>query len=148
MTTAPLMTSYSATGGRGRHQGRYAELHLSRGHDHDHWQLEFSFATGKYDVLCFALPLRWSQFRLWRYPKGGDTFANSLTKAIMEDFEAFKDSGPGMDGYQLNNQNFEWVSLSIQVQDDSESKWLDMRAQHLGDAEIPVPIRNLLPQPE
>lgn len=29
------MTSYNATGGRRRHQGRYAELHLSWEHDQD-----------------------------------------------------------------------------------------------------------------
>ncbi|MCA8927849.1 MAG: TAXI family TRAP transporter solute-binding subunit [Alphaproteobacteria bacterium] len=35
--------------------------------------------------------------------------AYNLTKAVMENYEVYKDSGPGMDGYQLQNQNFEWV---------------------------------------
>ena len=38
-----------------------------------------------------------------------EDLAYNLTKAIMENYETFKDSGPGMDGYQLKNQNFEWV---------------------------------------
>lgn len=35
--------------------------------------------------------------------------AYGLTKAVMENYEQFKESGPGMDGYQLKNQNFSWV---------------------------------------
>lgn len=35
--------------------------------------------------------------------------AYSLTKAIMENYEDFKESGPGMDGYQLKNQTLQWV---------------------------------------
>jgi TRAP transporter TAXI family solute receptor len=38
-----------------------------------------------------------------------EDMAYNLTKAIMENYEVFKDSGPGMDGYRLENQNFEWV---------------------------------------
>lgn len=38
-----------------------------------------------------------------------DDLAYNLTKAIMENYEIYKDSGPGMDGYQLKNQNFDWV---------------------------------------
>jgi len=42
-------------------------------------------------------------------PNLAEETAYSLTKAIIENYESFKDSGPGMDGYQLANQNFEWV---------------------------------------
>lgn len=35
--------------------------------------------------------------------------AYGLTKAVMENYETFKESGPGMDGYQMANQNFNWV---------------------------------------
>ena len=35
--------------------------------------------------------------------------AYSLTKAIIENYETYKDSGPGMDGYQLQNQNLSWI---------------------------------------
>lgn len=38
----------------------------------------------------------------------GDT-AYGLTKAVMENYQEFKDSGPSMDGYQLKNQNFKFV---------------------------------------
>ena len=38
-----------------------------------------------------------------------EDLAYNLTKAVMENYETFKDSGPGMDGYQIQNQNFEWV---------------------------------------
>lgn len=119
-----------------------------------------------------------------------DDFAYSLTKAIMENYETFKDSGPGMDGYQLSNQNFEWVfpfhpgsiryykeagvwddaaqanqdanmkrievlasawkdfrSMNVSSE-EFESKWLDVRARHLSDANMPVPFRDPLPQPE
>jgi TRAP transporter TAXI family solute receptor len=35
--------------------------------------------------------------------------AYSLTKAVMDNYESYKDAGPGMDGYQIKNQNFEWI---------------------------------------
>lgn len=38
-----------------------------------------------------------------------DDTAYGLTKAVMENYASFKDSGPGMDGYQLANQNLAWV---------------------------------------
>lgn len=38
-----------------------------------------------------------------------DDLAYGLTKAVMENYDAFKESGPGMDGYQLDNQNFNWI---------------------------------------
>ncbi|MCG8652542.1 MAG: TAXI family TRAP transporter solute-binding subunit, partial [Pirellulales bacterium] len=41
--------------------------------------------------------------------KLSDDSAYGLTKAIMENYEDFKESGPGMDGYQLKNQNFSYV---------------------------------------
>ncbi|MAT64866.1 MAG: hypothetical protein CMN57_04415 [Gammaproteobacteria bacterium] len=54
MTTAPLMTSYSATGGRGRHQGRYAELHLSKGHDRLARKGKLDVAIGEENFSTFA----------------------------------------------------------------------------------------------
>ena len=38
-----------------------------------------------------------------------DDIAYGLTKAVMENYEEFKDAGPGMDGYQLANQNLTYV---------------------------------------
>jgi len=38
-----------------------------------------------------------------------DETAYGLTKAVMENYETFKEAGPGMDGYQLSNQNMKWV---------------------------------------
>lgn len=38
-----------------------------------------------------------------------DETAYGLTKAVMENYETFKEAGPGMDGYQIANQNFTWV---------------------------------------
>lgn len=35
--------------------------------------------------------------------------AYGLTKAVLENYEVFKDAGPGMDGYQLENQNLSWA---------------------------------------
>jgi TRAP transporter TAXI family solute receptor len=38
-----------------------------------------------------------------------DDIAYGLTKAVMENYDEFKDAGPGMDGYQLANQNLAYV---------------------------------------
>lgn len=38
-----------------------------------------------------------------------DELAYGLTKAVMENYEEIKDSGPSMDGYQLSSQNLKWV---------------------------------------
>jgi TRAP transporter TAXI family solute receptor len=38
-----------------------------------------------------------------------DDLAYGLTKAVMENYESFKENGPGMDGYQLANQNLAYV---------------------------------------
>lgn len=38
-----------------------------------------------------------------------DELVYGLVKAVMENYEEFKESGPSMDGYQLPNQNFTWV---------------------------------------
>lgn len=42
-------------------------------------------------------------------PNASNELAYGLTKAIMENYETFKDSGPGMDGYQLSKQNLSWI---------------------------------------
>ena len=42
-------------------------------------------------------------------PSMSDDSAYSLTKAVMENYETYKDSGPGMDGYQVKNQNLSWI---------------------------------------
>lgn len=41
--------------------------------------------------------------------KASDDLAYGLTKAVMENFEEIKDSGPSMSGYQLSKQNLKWV---------------------------------------
>jgi len=33
----------------------------------------------------------------------------ALAKAVVDNYESYKDAGPGMDGYQVKNQNFQWV---------------------------------------
>lgn len=38
-----------------------------------------------------------------------DDLAYGLTKAVMENYEQIKDSGPGMNGYQLSRQPLKWV---------------------------------------
>ena len=38
-----------------------------------------------------------------------DELTYSLTKAVMENYEDIKDSGPSMSGYQLSKQNLSWV---------------------------------------
>ncbi|MCA8927851.1 MAG: TAXI family TRAP transporter solute-binding subunit [Alphaproteobacteria bacterium] len=42
-------------------------------------------------------------------PTMDETVAYGLTKAVMENYETYKDSGPGMDGYQVQNQNLSWI---------------------------------------
>jgi len=42
-------------------------------------------------------------------PTTADDLAYGLTKAVMENYESFKENGPGMDGYQLSNQNFAYI---------------------------------------
>lgn len=42
-------------------------------------------------------------------PGTPDDLAYGLTKAVMENYESFKDNGPGMDGYQLKQQNFSYI---------------------------------------
>lgn len=42
-------------------------------------------------------------------PNLDEATAHGLTKAVMENYETFKDAGPGMDGYQIENQNLSWV---------------------------------------
>ncbi len=61
--------------------------------------------TGKmpYDGASYAYPIFVSL-------AGTDgELAYGLTKAVMENYETFKDAGPGMDGYKIENQNFQWV---------------------------------------
>ena len=42
-------------------------------------------------------------------PKGGEDLAYGLTKAVMDNYEQIKDSGPSMSGYQLSKQNLNWI---------------------------------------
>ena len=42
-------------------------------------------------------------------PGISDELAYGLTYAVMEHYESFKENGPGMDGYQLSQQNFEYI---------------------------------------
>ncbi|MEM7405047.1 MAG: TAXI family TRAP transporter solute-binding subunit [Pseudomonadota bacterium] len=42
-------------------------------------------------------------------PAASDDLAYGLTKAVMDNYEAIKDAGPSMSGYQLSRQNFSWV---------------------------------------
>lgn len=62
-------------------------------------------ATGKvpYEGAGYAYPIFVS------LPNLGDDVAYGLTKAVMTKYEDFKESGPGMDGYQLKNQSTQWV---------------------------------------
>ncbi len=123
-------------------------------------------------------------------PNMEDDIAYSLTKAVMENYETFKDSGPGMDGYQVKNQNLSWIfpyhpgairywkeigewtddnqantdalnerndvlaaawedftSMDV-AEDEYEIKWLEVRARHLTDADMSVPFKAPLRQPE
>ncbi len=38
-----------------------------------------------------------------------DDLAYGLTKAVMENFDQIKDSGPSMGGYQISKQNLKWI---------------------------------------
>lgn len=62
-------------------------------------------ATGKlpYEGAGYAYPIFVSMSDL------SEDTAYGLTKAIMENYEDFKESGPGMDGYQIANQSLQWV---------------------------------------
>jgi TRAP transporter TAXI family solute receptor len=42
-------------------------------------------------------------------PKGSNDLAYGLTKAVMDNYEQIKDSGPSMSGYQMSRQNLKWV---------------------------------------
>ena len=42
-------------------------------------------------------------------PELSNDVAYSLVKAVMENYEDFKEAGPGMDGYQLKQQDLGWV---------------------------------------
>lgn len=61
--------------------------------------------TGKmpYEGVGYPYPIFISMADL------SDNLAYSLTKAVMTKYEDYKESGPGMDGYQLKNQNLAWV---------------------------------------
>ena len=61
--------------------------------------------TGKlpYDGMSYPYPIFVAN------PDLSDETAYGLTKAVMDNYEHFKEAGPGMDGYQLKNQNFVWV---------------------------------------
>jgi TRAP transporter TAXI family solute receptor len=41
--------------------------------------------------------------------KASDDLTYGLTKAVMENYEQIKDSGPSMSGYQISRQNLKWI---------------------------------------
>jgi len=41
--------------------------------------------------------------------KASDDLAYGLTKAVLDNYESIKDSGPSMSGYQLSKQNLKWI---------------------------------------
>lgn len=42
-------------------------------------------------------------------PKASNDLAYGLTKAVLDNYEQIKDSGPSMAGYQLSKQNLKWI---------------------------------------
>ncbi|MFV0294748.1 MAG: TAXI family TRAP transporter solute-binding subunit [Hyphomicrobiaceae bacterium] len=58
---------------------------------------------GTYEGATFPYPL------FVTTKDASEDLAYGLTKAVMEDYESYKDNGPGMDGYQLSNQSFSFV---------------------------------------
>ncbi len=132
--------------------------------------------TPTYEGVGFPYPIFVS------LPSLANETAYSLTKAVMENYESYKDAGPGMDGYQVKNQNLSWIfpyhpgaitywkeikkwTAENQANTDAllkrnevlaaawkafkamnvdeksyESKWLDVRKQHLEAAGMPVPF--------
>jgi TRAP transporter TAXI family solute receptor len=78
-----------------------------------HWQQsQVSNAVAGENNTSGKVPF---EFNNYPYPifvtleDASDDLAYGLTKAVMEHYEEFKDSGPGMDGYQLSNQDLDWV---------------------------------------
>ncbi len=61
--------------------------------------------TGKlpYEGAGYAYPI------FVAMPELANDTAYGLTKAIMENYEDYKEAGPGMDGYQIKNQELSWV---------------------------------------
>jgi hypothetical protein len=59
--------------------------------------------TPTYEGVGFPYPI------FVAMPTMSDDIAYGLTKAVMENYETYKDSGPGMDGYQVKNQNLSWI---------------------------------------
>lgn len=41
--------------------------------------------------------------------KASDDLAYGLTKAVLDNYEQIKDSGPSMSGYQVSKQNLKWI---------------------------------------
>lgn len=59
--------------------------------------------NGTYEGSTFPYPL------FVTTKDASEDLAYGLTKAVMENYQSYKENGPGMDGYQLSNQNFEFV---------------------------------------
>jgi len=91
-------------------------------------------------------------------PNVGDDLAYGLTKAVMENYEQFKESGPSMDGYQLSKQDLDWIfpyhpgaikyfkeagvwtaehdkhnAALLKRQDVLEAAWKDMQSRDVAD---------------
>jgi TRAP transporter TAXI family solute receptor len=58
---------------------------------------------GTYEGSTFPYPL------FVTTKAASEDLAYGLTKAVMENYDNYKENGPGMDGYQLGNQNFKFV---------------------------------------
>jgi TRAP transporter TAXI family solute receptor len=65
--------------------------------------------------------------------KASDDLAYGLTKAVMENYEDIKESGPSMSGYQLSKQNLSWVlpyHPGAVAYYKEKGKWTDADEKH------------------
>jgi len=78
-----------------------------------YWQkAEISNAVGGENNVTGKLPYEGAGYpypTFISFEDLGDETAYSLTKAVMENYDDFKEAGPGMDGYRLEAQEMQWV---------------------------------------